>query len=97
VAEQAREKNGSRLTERGRVTRKRILRVTADMMYVRGVAMTTLDDIRAASGTSKSQLQRHYPDTEALMRDVFALQAPELLEWQQRHLQRLSTFRGLKR
>ncbi|MGW9031580.1 LmrA/YxaF family transcription factor [Streptomyces sp. NPDC055722] len=31
------------------------------------------------------------------MRDVIALQAAELLEWQQRHLQRLSSFLGLER
>ncbi|MFJ8613535.1 TetR/AcrR family transcriptional regulator [Streptomyces sp. NPDC093675] len=97
MAEQTREQSESRLTDRGRATRERILRAAADMMYVRGVAMTTLDDVRAASGTSKSQLYRHYPDKEALMRDVIALQAAELLERQQRHLQRLSSFRGLER
>ncbi|MFF0794299.1 TetR/AcrR family transcriptional regulator [Streptomyces spiralis] len=97
MAEHAREKSGSRLTERGRATRERILRAAADMMHVRGVAMTTLDDVRAASGTSKSQLYRHYPDKEALMRDVVALQAAEVLERHQRHLQRLNSIRGLER
>jgi AcrR family transcriptional regulator len=67
------------------------------MMQVRGVAMTTLDDVRAASGTSKSQLYRHYPDKEALMRDVVALRAAEVLERHQRHLQRLNSIRGLER
>ncbi|MFJ9539768.1 TetR/AcrR family transcriptional regulator [Streptomyces sp. NPDC101225] len=97
MAEEAREENGARLTERGRATRERILRAAADMMHVRGVAVTTLDDVRAASGTSKSQLYRHYPDKEALVRDVVAMQAAELLERQQRHLQRLSSLRGLER
>lgn len=45
-----------RLTARGAVTRARILRSAADLMHVKGVAATTLEDVRAASGTSKSQL-----------------------------------------
>ncbi|MFS4092571.1 TetR/AcrR family transcriptional regulator [Streptomyces sp. AF1A] len=97
VAEQARIKNDSRLTERGRATRERILRAAADMMYVKGVSATTLDDVRAASGTSKSQLYRHYSDKDALVRDVVALQAAELLQRQHQLLQRLNSLRGLER
>lgn len=67
------------------------------MMYVRGVAATTLDDVRTASGTSKSQLYRHYPDKDALMRDVVALQAAEVLEWNRQHLLRVKSVRGLER
>ncbi|MDX3354364.1 TetR/AcrR family transcriptional regulator [Streptomyces sp. ME01-24h] len=97
VAEQARDPGESRLTERGRATRERILRAAADMMYVKGVASTTLDDVRAASGTSKSQLYRHYPDKDALVRDVVALQATTLLERQHQLLRRLNSLRGLER
>ncbi|MGW2938421.1 TetR/AcrR family transcriptional regulator [Streptomyces sp. NPDC001156] len=97
VAEQASDKNGSRLTERGRATQERILRAAADMMYVKGVSSTTLDEVRAASGTSKSQLYRHYPDKDALVRDVVALQAAELLERQHQLLRRLNSLRGLER
>jgi AcrR family transcriptional regulator len=97
MAEQASDKSGSRLTERGRATQERILRAAADMMYVRGVCPTTLDDVRAASGTSKSQLYRHYPDKDALVRDVVALQAVELLERQHQLLRRLNSLRGLER
>ncbi|WP_051854362.1 MULTISPECIES: TetR/AcrR family transcriptional regulator [unclassified Streptomyces] len=97
MAEQARDKGDSRLTERGRATRERILRAATDMMYVKGVALTTLDDVRAASGTSKSQLYRHYPDKDALMRDVVAMQAAEVLERNHRLLQRLNSVRGLER
>ena len=97
VAEQAPDKNSSRLTERGRATRERILRAAGDMMYVKGVSLTTLDDVRAASGTSKSQLYRHYPDKDALVRDVVALQAAEVLDRHQQLLRRLNSFRGLER
>ncbi|MFD6191923.1 MULTISPECIES: TetR/AcrR family transcriptional regulator [unclassified Streptomyces] len=97
MAEQGRDAGDSRLTERGRATRERILRAAADMMRVRGVALTTLDDVRAASGTSKSQLYRHYPDKDALVRDVVALRAAEVLERQHQQLRRLNSFRGLER
>ncbi|MFJ9761795.1 TetR/AcrR family transcriptional regulator [Streptomyces sp. NPDC101149] len=94
---QVRDNDDPRLTERGRATRERILRAAAEMMHVKGVAHTTLDDVRAASGTSKSQLYRHYPDKNALMRDVVAFRAAEVLDRQHRHLQRLNSFRGLER
>ncbi|MFJ4988868.1 TetR/AcrR family transcriptional regulator [Streptomyces sp. NPDC088732] len=63
-------------------------------MYVKGVAATTLDDIRTASGTSKSQLYRHYPDKDALARDVIALQATSVLERQHQLPQRLNSLWG---
>ncbi|WP_411093329.1 TetR/AcrR family transcriptional regulator [Streptomyces sp. 049-1] len=97
MAEEARGTRNSRLTQRGRETRERILRAAADLMYARGVVATTLDDIRAVSGTSKSQLYRHYPDKDALMRDVVALQASEVLDSEHRRLRRLDSFRGLER
>ncbi len=96
MAEQA-SGDGARLTERGRATRERILRAAADMMHVKGVSSTTLDEVRAASGTSKSQLYRHYPDKDALVRDVVALQATEVLRHQHQLLRRLSSLRGLER
>lgn len=66
-------------------------------MYARGVAATTLDDVRSVSGTSKSQLYRNFPDKEALVRDVIALQAQQLLADQHQQLQRLRSLRGLER
>src|SRR4051794_7025224 len=47
-----------RLTRRGLATRDRIVRAAATLMYTKGVNGTTLDDVRIASGTSKSQLYR---------------------------------------
>ena len=42
------------LTPRGAATRDRIVHATADLMYMKGGHATTLDDVRAATGTSKS-------------------------------------------
>jgi len=66
-------------------------------MYVKGVNATTLDDVRAASGTSKSQLYNHFPDKEELVRAVVAARAAQVIERERGHLQRLRSFRGLVR
>ena len=69
----------------------------AELMYVRGVNATTLDDVRAASSTSKSQLYDHFPDKEELVRAVVAARAAQVIERERGHLQRLRSFRGLVR
>lgn len=97
VAEPESETPAPRLTARGAATRTRILQAAVDLMYVKGVAATTLDDVRAASGTSKSQLYHHFADKSALVLDVIAAQANQLLERQQQQLHRLNSIRGLER
>jgi AcrR family transcriptional regulator len=66
-------------------------------MYVRGVNATILDDVRAATGTSKSQLYRHFPDKETLVHAVIAARGKEVLERERQRLERLSSFSGLVR
>jgi AcrR family transcriptional regulator len=86
-----------RLTSRGAATRTRIVEAAADLMYVRGVNATTLDDVRIASGTSKSQLYRHFVDKEALVRAVVALRAQQVLDRERGYLARFRSFSALKR
>ena len=62
--------NGRRLTARGAKTRARIVAAAADLMYIQGVGGTTLDDVLAASGVSKSQLYHHFDGKDALVRAV---------------------------
>src|SRR6201999_3576913 len=45
----------------------------------------------------KSQLYRHFPDKEALIRDVVALQGARVLEREQQQLGRLNSLSGLIR
>src|SRR3954451_4273636 len=87
---------GRRLTRRGFATRDRIVRAPATLMYTKGVNATTLDDVRIASGTSKSQLYSHFVDKESLVQEVISLQAHELLERQRQRLERLDSIRGLE-
>ncbi len=86
-----------RLTARGAATRDRIVHAAADLMYVKGVNATTLDDVIAASGTSKSQLYRHFPSKEDLIHAVIALRGQQVMERENQRLERLNSFRGLTR
>src|SRR5580693_10436191 len=88
---------GHRLTARGAATRDRIVQAAADLMYAQGVHATTLDDVRAATGTSKSQLYRHFPDKDALVHAVIALRGQQVLERETQRLGRLNSFSGLLR
>jgi TetR/AcrR family transcriptional repressor of nem operon len=85
------------LTTRGAATRDRIVHGAADLMYVKGVNATTLDDVREATGTSKSQLYRHFADKEALVRAVIALRGQQVIERETDRLGRFNSFNGLVR
>src|ERR1700742_2568324 len=85
------------LTARGAATRDRIVHAAADLMYVKGVHATTLDDVRAATGTSKSQLYRHSPDKDALVHAVIAQRGQQGMQRETQRLGRLNSFSGLVR
>ncbi len=89
--------NATRLTPRGAVTRDRIVDAAAELMYVKGVHATTLDDIRAAAGASKSQLYRHFPDKDALVHAVIERRGEQILSRETDRLGQLSDFAGLTR
>jgi AcrR family transcriptional regulator len=94
VIEPARE---APLTARGAATRDRIVHAAADLMYVKGVHATTLDEIRAATGTSKSQLYRSFPDKDSLVHAVIALRGHQIMTRETQRLGRLNSFTGLVR
>jgi AcrR family transcriptional regulator len=86
-----------RLTARGAATRARILQAADDLILVHGVNRTRLDDVRAATGASKSQLYHHFPDKEALVAAVIARRAEVILEREGALLSRVDSMRGLER
>jgi TetR/AcrR family transcriptional repressor of nem operon len=87
-----------RMTARGEATRARMISSAADLMYVRGVNAVTLDDVRAATGTSKSQLYKHFPAGKSeLVRAVVALRAEQILAREEQRLARLKSMSGLRR
>ncbi len=87
-----------RMTARGEATRARMISSAAELMYVRGVNAVTLDDVRAATGTSKSQLYKHFPDGKPeLVRAVVDLRAEQILAREEQRLGRLKSISGLRR
>jgi AcrR family transcriptional regulator len=86
-----------RLTARGVRTKARIVSSAADLMRVKGVDSTTMDDVRAASGTSKSQIYHHYRDKNELVRDVIEFVGDWVIRREQDRLGRVSTLNGLRR
>lgn len=85
------------LTARGAATRDRIVQAAADLMYAKGVHATTLDDVREATGTSKSQLYRHFPDKDSLVHAVIGLRGQQVMTRETQRLGRLNSFSGLVR
>jgi TetR/AcrR family transcriptional regulator, transcriptional repressor for nem operon len=57
-------------TDKGRATRNRVLDAATALVFERGVAGTTLDDVRAAANVSKGQLYHYFADKEDLVHDV---------------------------
>lgn len=84
-------------TARGAATRARITEAAAHLMHVRGAAATTLDDVRIACGVSKSQLYNNFPDRSALVQEVVAHHAREVLAREGERLARVVSLRGLQR
>ena len=85
-----------RLTRRGRETRERIVAAAAELIFERGVAETTLEDIRAAAGVSGSQVYHYFEDKQALVRAVIDHQTDAVLDTQGPHLDHLDTLPGLR-
>ncbi|MFJ7497335.1 TetR/AcrR family transcriptional regulator [Streptomyces sp. NPDC097727] len=81
------------LTAKGRATRQRIIVAAALLTRQKGAAETTLDDVRAATATSKSQLFHYFPDGRSdILTAVAEHEAAQVLEMQQPYLGNLSTW-----
>lgn len=86
------------LTEKGRATRRRIIEGAAAEIRERGVSIATLDDIRARTQTSKSQLFHYFPDgKEQLLLAVATHEAQQVLDDQQPYLGELTSWAAWQR
>ena len=84
------------LTARGAATRSRIVNAAADLIYAHGVDRTSLDEVMAKAGVSKSQLYHYFADKDALVLEVIALQTERVLSAQQPYLGALDSLRALQ-
>jgi TetR/AcrR family transcriptional repressor of nem operon len=84
-------------TARGRATRERIVRAASELVAERGVAGTSLDDVRAVAHASKSQLYLYFADREELLRAVAESTCDTVLETQADALAGFDSLTGIKR
>src|SRR5579864_5936973 len=82
-----------RLTPKGERTRARIVEEAAILIHERGVAGTTLDDVKAAAEVSGSQLYHYFPDKNDLVQAVIDYQADTVVN---HHRYALGSAKGLE-
>ncbi|MCU1659819.1 MAG: TetR family transcriptional regulator, partial [Pseudonocardiales bacterium] len=85
--------SATQLTPKGAATRARIVETAADLLLAHGVGGTSLDDIRAGTMTSKSQLFHYFPGGKNdLVAAIAAFQAERVLQAQRPFLDTLDTW-----
>ncbi|MCW2719265.1 TetR/AcrR family transcriptional regulator [Pseudonocardia sp.] len=85
-----------RLTRKGLATRSRIVAAASQLMFERGVAGTSTEDVQAASGISGSQLYHYFDGKQHLVHAVIAHQTEAVLSAQQPVLSRLDSVAALQ-
>ncbi|HEV2637989.1 MAG TPA: TetR/AcrR family transcriptional regulator [Actinocrinis sp.] len=81
------------VTPKGAATRRRIIEGAATEIRERGVEVTTLDDVRARTHTSKSQLFHYFPQgKDELLLAVARHEAGRVLDDQQPELDGLTSW-----
>jgi len=89
--------SASPTTKQGRATRERIVRAAAELIAERGATGTSLDDVRAATAASKSQLYHYFGDKRGLVEAVVEHQCASVLGFQARALAAVSDWESLER
>jgi len=75
-----------RLTPKGARTRARIVEAAAALIHARGVANTTLEDVKVAAEVSGSQMYHYFPDKNELIQAVIVYQADSIVSRNRRAL-----------
>jgi TetR/AcrR family transcriptional regulator, transcriptional repressor for nem operon len=84
-------------TAKGRQTRQRIIDAAAELIYERGVAGVSLDDVRQVTGTSKSQLYHYFDDKNDLVHAVIDRHSQQVLAVHRPQLDSLSDWGDIER
>jgi TetR/AcrR family transcriptional repressor of nem operon len=87
---------GRRTTARGAATRDRIVSAAADLIYQRGVGAVTLDDVRGATATSKSQFYKHFSGKPELIGAVISHSAAQVLARERQRLEHFDSIHTLR-
>ena len=84
-------------TQQGRATRERIVLAAARLIGEYGASGTSLDQVRAASGASQSQLYHYFGDKHGLVHAVVEHQATAVIEPQREILAAVRDWADLER
>jgi TetR/AcrR family transcriptional repressor of nem operon len=84
-------------TPKGRATRERILQAAAELVAEKGAAGMSLDDVRARTGASRSQLYHYFEDRDDLVRTVVDVTIDAVIGVQGELLDHLDTWSGIDR
>jgi AcrR family transcriptional regulator len=85
-----------RLTRKGEQTRERIVAAAAELIFERGVAGTSIEDVKEAAGVSSSQLYHYFADKQALIHAVIAHQSDAIIAAQEPLLGKLDSLDALR-
>jgi AcrR family transcriptional regulator len=88
--------NSTPATRQGRATKERIVRAAAELIAERGAAGTSLDDVIAATGASKSQLYHYFGDKRGLVAAVIDHQCAAVLGLQAQALASVADWEDLE-
>ena len=86
-----------KLTAKGKATRERIVAAASELMLLRGVARTTIEDIQQAAAISTSQMYHYFADKDDLVAAVIDFQSDNVLGVQHLGLDRIETIEDLHR
>jgi AcrR family transcriptional regulator len=87
-----------KLTKKGLATRERIVEAAAQLMYAHGVQNTSNELVRKAAGVSGSQLSRHFPTKESLVKAVIAWRSDLMIKSHEESAKSLiDSFTALRR
>jgi TetR/AcrR family transcriptional regulator, transcriptional repressor for nem operon len=84
-------------TNKGRATRERILQAAAELVAEKGAAGMSLDDVRARTGASRSQLYHYFADRDDLVRTVVDVTTDAVIGFQADLLDHLDSWSGIDR
>jgi TetR/AcrR family transcriptional regulator, transcriptional repressor for nem operon len=84
-------------TTKGRATRERILQAAAELIAEKGTAGMSLDDVRARTGASRSQLYHYFEDRDDLVHAVIDVTIDAVLDTQGELLDHLDSWVAIDR
>src|SRR5438128_6497669 len=84
-------------TPKGRAMRERIVQAAAELVAEKGVAGVSLDDVRARTSASRSQLYHYFEDRDDLIRAVVEATTDAVLGRQDELFDDLDSWAGIDR